>query len=75
VSAVYRECQDAVLHRLELTYGAFFGPVKKGETPGFPRFKSFGRWNHESFPHGERALRFDATREAGVWSCVDRSQG
>jgi putative transposase len=37
VRAVYRECQDAVLHRLDLAMTAFFRRVKRGEAPGFPR--------------------------------------
>ncbi|HEY1428719.1 MAG TPA: helix-turn-helix domain-containing protein [Candidatus Tumulicola sp.] len=44
VAAVYRECEDAVLHRLELAYRAFFRSLKQGQAPGFPRFKSFRRW-------------------------------
>jgi putative transposase len=59
VAAVYRECLDAVLHRLELAYRAFFRRVKQGLTPGFPRFKSYRRWNQLGFPHGDRALVFD----------------
>lgn len=34
--AVYRECEDAVLHRLELAFAAFFRRVAAGQTPGFP---------------------------------------
>ena len=57
--AVYRECEDAVLHRLDLSFAAFFRRVKRGETPGYPRFKPGSRWNQLEFPHGERALKFD----------------
>lgn len=39
VAAVYRECEDAVLHRLDLAMAAFFRRCKRGETPGYPRFK------------------------------------
>jgi putative transposase len=55
-AAVYRECEDATLHRLDLTYAAFFRRVKSGEEPGYPRFKSARRWNQIEFPHGDRAL-------------------
>src|SRR5215831_21308753 len=34
-------CQD-VLRRVDKTYQAFFRRVKRGEKPGFPRFRSFG---------------------------------
>ena len=56
---VYRECEDAVLHRLDLAFAAFFRRLKRGETPGYPRFKPAARWNQLEFPHGDRALKFD----------------
>jgi putative transposase len=34
----------ATLKRLDLAYQAFFRRVKRGEKPGFPRFKSKARW-------------------------------
>jgi putative transposase len=58
LAAVYRECEDAVLHRLDLAFAAFFRRIKRGETPGFPRFKPAARWKQIEFPHGDRALRF-----------------
>ena len=58
-AAVYRECQDAVLHRLDLSFAAFFRRVKRGETPGYPRFKPAARWNQLEFPHGDRAVKLD----------------
>ncbi len=59
LAAVYRECEDAVLHRLDLAFAAFFRRLKRGETPGYPRFKPARRWAQIGFPHGWRALRFD----------------
>ena len=59
VRSIYRECQDAVLHRLDLAMAAFFRRCKGGERPGFPRFKSAARWQQLEFPHGDRALRLD----------------
>ncbi|HEY1975003.1 MAG TPA: transposase [Candidatus Baltobacteraceae bacterium] len=59
VSAVYRECEDAVLHRLDLAFAAFFRRVRLGETPGYPRFKARERWTQLEFSHGDRALKFD----------------
>ena len=58
-AAVYRECEDAVLHRLDLSFAAFFRRLKRGETPGYPRFKPASRWNQLEFPHGDRALTLD----------------
>jgi putative transposase len=60
VAAVYRECQDAVLHRLDLAFASFFRRLRRGETPGYPRFKPAARWSQLEFPHGNRALKFDA---------------
>ena len=62
VRAVYRESEDAVLHRLELAFAAFFRRVAAGQTPGFPRFKPAARWAQLTFPHGDRALRFTANQ-------------
>ncbi len=44
VAAVYRECQDAVVHRLDLAMEAFFRRCKRGESAGYPRFKPRARW-------------------------------
>jgi putative transposase len=58
-AAVYRECEDATLHRLDLAFAAFFRRLKAGQTPGYPRFKPARRWNQLEFPHGDRALRLN----------------
>jgi putative transposase len=62
LAAVYREVEDAVLHRFKLAFAAFFRRVKRGETPGYPRFKSRARWKQIEFPHGNRALKFNAAQ-------------
>ncbi len=49
-AAVYRECEDAVLHRLDLAFAAFFRRLKSGKTPGYPRFKPASRWRQVGFP-------------------------
>jgi putative transposase len=63
VRAVYREAEDAVLHRLDLAMAAFFRRCKRGERPGYPRFKSWQRWQQLEFPHGDRGLRFDQVQQ------------
>jgi putative transposase len=60
IASVYRECQDAVLHRIDLAMQAFFRRIKRGETAGYPRYKSAARWSQLEFPHGARALKLDA---------------
>jgi transposase len=61
--AVYREAEDAVLHRLDLAMTAFFRRCKRGETADYPRFKSWLRWQQLEFPHGDHALRFDLAQQ------------
>jgi putative transposase len=61
--AVYRETEDAVLHRLDLAMTAFFRRCKREETAGFPRFKSWRRWKQLEFPHGNRALSLDQAQQ------------
>jgi putative transposase len=60
LGAVYRDCEDAMLRRLDLAFRAFFRRLRRSETPGFPRFKSRARWKQIQFSHGDRALRLDA---------------
>jgi putative transposase len=63
LAAVYRECQDAVLHRLDLAFAAFFRRLRQGETPGYPRFRAAARWRQLEFPHGNRALHLNARQD------------
>ena len=62
LGAGYRECEDAVLHRLDLAFAAFFRGVARGEAPGYPRYKPRSRWMQLEFPHGDRALKFSAAQ-------------
>jgi putative transposase len=42
-------CQD-VLRRVDKTYKAFFGRVRRAEKPGFPRYRSSRRYDSITFP-------------------------
>jgi putative transposase len=42
-------CQD-VLRRVAKTYKAFYARVKRGEKPGFPRYRSARRYDSITFP-------------------------
>ena len=42
-------CQD-VLRRVDKTFKAFFGRVKRGDKPGFPRYRSSRRYDSITFP-------------------------
>jgi putative transposase len=70
VAGVYRECLDAVLHRIHLSFNAFFRRCKRGETPGYPRFRAASRWKQLEFPHGNRALKLLGKHQerAGGWN-------
>ena len=53
--------QRGTLKRLDEAFQAFFARVKRGEKPGFPRFKCNGQFT--SFAFAERnGLRFDGKR-------------
>src|SRR5262249_14400913 len=47
--ANYSCCQD-VLRRVDKTFKAFFGRVRSGRTPGYPRFKPASRYDSIIFP-------------------------
>lgn len=52
-------CQD-VLRRVNKTFSAFFARCKQGDKPGFPRYRSAGRYDSITFPSygdGCRLLR------------------
>lgn len=53
LSSVYSQVLQNVQVRVDLAFKAFFRRVKAGETPGYPRFKSFGRYDSITYPqHG-----------------------
>ncbi len=62
VKAIHRECQDAVLHRLDLAFAAFFRRVKEGKGRGFPRYRAASRWNQIEVSHGDRYFQFNAAQ-------------
>lgn len=63
VAAVFRECQDAVLHRLDVAMMAFFRRLKQDNyKAGYPRFKAASRWRQIQFPHGGRALKLNVAQ-------------
>ncbi len=63
IAAIYRDCEDVVLHRLDLAFAAFFRRMRSGETPGYPRFRTVARWRQLEFSHGDRALRLNAAQD------------
>ncbi|MHB8178166.1 MAG: RNA-guided endonuclease InsQ/TnpB family protein [Vulcanimicrobiaceae bacterium] len=56
-AALNAQAAQVTLQRLHLAFGAFFRRCKKGETPGFPRFKAFDRfsgWGYKTHGDGFR---------------------
>lgn len=59
LEAVNAQSEQVTLKRLDLAFQAFFRRIKKGETPGFPRFKSYHRfpgWGYKSHGDGWRLV-------------------
>ncbi|GGP00479.1 transposase [Nonomuraea glycinis] len=52
--------QQATLRRLDKAFGAFFKRVKAGRTPGFPRFKGWGRFDSVEWPKDGDGCRWDS---------------
>ncbi|MGW4561566.1 RNA-guided endonuclease InsQ/TnpB family protein [Streptomyces sp. NPDC004561] len=53
--------QQTTLRRLDKAFAAFFGRVKAGEAPGYPRFRSGKRFDIVDFPKDGDGCRWDAT--------------
>ncbi|MPY53851.1 RNA-guided endonuclease InsQ/TnpB family protein [Streptomyces acidicola] len=53
--------QQATLRRLDKAFQAFFGRVKAGEKPGYPRFKGVGHFDTVTFPKDGDGCRWDST--------------
>jgi putative transposase len=56
---------QVTLHRLHLAFRAYFRRCKNGQTPGFPRYKSFGRfsgWGYKTHGDGFRFTPGDGNR-------------
>ncbi|GGY09470.1 hypothetical protein GCM10010358_72910 [Streptomyces minutiscleroticus] len=53
--------QQATLRRLDKAFTAFFRRVRAGQTPGYPRFRSAGRFDTVDFPKDGDGCRWNAT--------------
>jgi putative transposase len=62
MASVFRELQDAALHKLDLAFSAFFARCKRGEALGYPRFRSAKRYHTLEFSHGNRALKCNSAQ-------------
>ncbi len=56
---VYSQVLQDALKRLDKTFAAFFGRVKRKEKAGFPRFKGANRYDSFTFPQATGGFRLD----------------
>jgi len=56
IASVYSQVLQEVCTRVDLAFQAFFRRVKKGDKPGYPRFKGVGRYDSFTFPQSGFAL-------------------
>jgi putative transposase len=50
VGGVYSQVLQDVLHRVDRAFGGFFARVRRGDRPGFPRFRSAHRFDSLTYP-------------------------
>ncbi len=58
-AAIHSHVLQDVLARLDKTYQAFFGRLKAGEKPGFPRFQGRNRWHSFTYKEYGNGARLD----------------
>jgi len=50
IAEVYSQVLQQVLHRVDFAFSRFFDRVKKGQTPGYPRFRAADRYDSLTWP-------------------------
>ncbi len=66
-------CCQNVLRRLDKTFQAFFARVRRGEKPGFPRFRSFRRYDSITFPsYGDGCRLLEDGNNGSSTFCMPR---
>jgi len=58
LKSVHSQVLQNVARRVDLAFYAFFRRVKKGDTPGYPRFKGKGRYQSITFPQYPCGVKF-----------------
>jgi putative transposase len=56
---VYSQVLQDALKRLDKTFKAFFERIKRGDRPGYPRFKGKNRYDSFTFPQATGGFRLD----------------
>ena len=66
VKQVYSQVLQDVLRRADKAMKAFFDRCKKGQTPGFPRFKAYHRYNSFCYPQSGWSLTNNKLYLSGI---------
>ncbi|MEO8970302.1 MAG: transposase [Ktedonobacteraceae bacterium] len=56
---IHSQVLQDVLRRVDNAFKAFFRRVKEGQTPGYPRFQQYGRYDSFTFPQSGFSLTAD----------------
>jgi putative transposase len=56
---IHSQVLQDVLRRVKKAFDAFFRRVKEGQTPGYPRFQGYGRYESFTFPQSGFSLTED----------------
>jgi putative transposase len=59
LTTVHSQVLQNVAVRVDLAFQAFFRRCKAGETPGYPRFKGYGRYDSFTFPQSGFSVTHD----------------
>src|SRR5713101_4921468 len=59
LNTVHSQVLQNVAVRIDLAFKAFFRRCKAGEKPGYPRFKSYGRYDSFTFPQSGFSITHD----------------
>jgi len=78
LSKVYSQVLQNVTERVDLAFKAFFRRLKAGETPGHPRFKSYGRY--DSMTYAQTGFKvegewLDLSKVGRIWMVLHRPIG
>jgi len=57
--AIHSQVLQDILRRVKKAFDAFFRRVKEGQTPGYPRFQGYGRYDSFTFPQSGFSLTED----------------
>src|SRR5207253_2078954 len=69
VAAVHSQVLQDTLRRVDKTFDNFFRRVKSGESAGYPRFKSKGRYDSFTYPQGGWKLKGDKLQLSKIGNC------